>query len=272
MVTKEFTIEYKNGDEFKLKPIFDVHLGNAYCDVDAFKAYLKDSDNKTYFVLGGDLLDSVVIGDKRYRKSVDASEGDSILDEQLDIAYDLLKPYARKILGIGIGNHEDVITKRCGVNLMKNLAGRLSTADHHVELFGLSALYRLKFRYKNGGGKIRKVDIYQHHGFGGGSRTAGGNITKFDKHSAGYDADIYLYGHVHQSHFDGNRTVLSLDRNAGLISKQRWLCICGTYLKTLSDNYNVTYSEAKGYHPTTIGGLTIHITPEEKGCHIYVSD
>ena len=47
-----------------------------------------------------------------------------------------------------------------------------------------------------------------------------------------------------------------------LISKPKVMVICGTYLKTYTQDHNVSYSEAKGYPPTEIGAPTIEITPD----------
>ena len=96
----EKRIEYKYGDGgIKIKPIFDVHYGHTLCDVAAFKKYLEDSDDKTWFIGGGDFLDSITVIDPRYRKSIDAFGSEEIIDEQVDGMFKILEPYKDKILG-----------------------------------------------------------------------------------------------------------------------------------------------------------------------------
>ena len=61
MKTPIVRIPYKYGESINLKPVFDVHLGTPACDVAAFKSYMADSDKNTYFLLGGDTFDSIVV-------------------------------------------------------------------------------------------------------------------------------------------------------------------------------------------------------------------
>ena len=245
-------IEYKYGDTVKLVPIFDVHLGNAACDVAAFRKFLAGFDENTYFIGGGDFFDAVVVTDKRYRKSIDASAGDDIIDQQIDKGEELLKPYAGRILGMGTGNHEDTVTKRSGTNMMARLCKRLD-----VPFLGFSGLYKLQFREK--GGRGRTVIIRYHHGWGGGSRTQGADLTKYSKDMAYWDADVFLYGHVHRQQTDQvPRLGLSGNR---LIARPKIICICGTFLRTYTKGTDPTYSEVCGYPPVAIGGVTVEITP-----------
>jgi hypothetical protein len=252
-------VSYTYGEIFRIKPIADVHLGNTACDVRAFKSYLADSDGSTLFLGIGDLLDCVITNDiKRYRKSVDASESDSIVDEQIDKACDILDKYKNQIIGLGSGNHEDVIVKRCGTNPTARICKRLN-----VPFLGFSGLVRLMFRearYK--GGRGRMVVLRYHHGWGGGSRTQGADLTKFSKDLAYWDADVFFYGHVHRKQTD---TVPRLGLSGEqLISKPKILCICGTFLKTYTKGFDPTYSEVKGYPPVELGSVEVRIKPHRK--------
>lgn len=248
-------IPYKLGDTIRIKPMFDVHYGAKACDIKAFKAYLSDSDSKTYFIGGGDLLDSITVQDIRYRKSNDISPGDDIIDSQVQDMVDILMPYKDRILCLATGNHEDVITKKCGTNPTKRIAKALG-----VEFIGYSGLIKLSFRENSGRG--RTVVIRLHHGWGGGSRTQGADLTKYSKDLQYWDADLFLYGHTHRTVTDRvPRLGLS---GTKLISKPKIMCICGTYLKTLSSGADPTYSEIKGYPPVDVGGVTIEIKPNQK--------
>jgi hypothetical protein len=107
-------IEYKPGETIYLKPFFDIHMGSTACDLASFKRDLANTCDNTYYFFGGDLFDSLVVGDRRYRKSNDATEGDAIIDENIDKMVDILMPYKENIISIGRGNHEDTITKHSG--------------------------------------------------------------------------------------------------------------------------------------------------------------
>ena len=254
MIIHEFSLKYKLGDTIKLKPIFDVHLGNRYTDVRAFKAFLADSDENTYFLGGGDLLDCVITKDvKRYMKHADASEKDSIIDEQIQQAYELLLPYKEQIIGLGTGNHESVINKYHGTHPIRRLCEKLETVS-----LGFSWIVSLRLREENGRG--RSLIIRGHHGWGGGSRTQGADLTKYSKDMAYWSADMFLYGHVHKRQSD------KIDRMAvrgtKIIAKPKYIYLCGTFLKTFSLTDEATYSEEKGYPPVSIGGINIYIKPD----------
>ena len=257
MIVTTHKVNYTYGQSFNLKPIADVHLGASACDVKAFKEFLEDSDENTLFLGIGDLLDCIIVKDlKRYRKSSDDSLGDSIVDEQIDRAEELLKPYKDRIIGLGHGNHEDTIIKVCGTNPIKRLCKRLD-----VPFLGYSGLVRLLFSdtSKTRKGRSRTVVIRYHHGWGGGSRTQGADLTKFSKDISYWDADVYLYGHVHRQQTD-SVTRLGLSGET-LISRPKILCICGTFLKTYLNSNNPTYSEIKGYPPVELGGVVVNIKP-----------
>jgi hypothetical protein len=256
MITStKINIEYKSyTDIIKIKPIFDVHIGAVACDIRAFKAYLADSDENTYFFCGGDLYDSVVATDPRYRKSSDASDGDAIIDKQVNKGIELLEPYKDRIIAMGTGNHEDVVTKRCGTNMMQRTCDALG-----VPFVGFSGMFRVNLRKGSGGGRM--VTFRYHHGWGGGSRTQGADLTKYSKDMQYYDADVFLYGHVHRRQVDYvPRLGLAGDN---LIAKPKVMAICGTFLKTYTNTIDPTYSEIKGYPPVSVGGVVIEIRPQK---------
>jgi len=246
-------INYKYGDEFELRPVYDVHYGINTCDVRAFKAFLGEPNPKRQFLFGGDLLDSIIVTDPRYQKSMDSTKGEAIIDEQVDTMVEILEPYAPQILGIGEGNHEQTITKRCSTNPTKRLCEKLG-----VDYLGLSGLMQIRFREANGRG--RTLVIRYHHGWGGGARTAGASVTKYEKDMKYWDADIFIYGHDHQRKIDNNDR-LGLKGNK-LISRPQWLGVCGSFMKTFVEGA-ISYSEIKGYFPTSVGGIQFRVKPDK---------
>jgi hypothetical protein len=255
MILHEVKIPYKWGDSFTLKPLFDAHVGNRYCDVKALRSYLSDSDDKTYIIGGGDLIDAVITKDiKRYTKASDDTDGDDIIDAQLNKLYDILEPYKERIIGLGTGNHEATITKHHGTNPMRRLAKRMGTVS-----LGYSWLVRMRF--SDNGGRGRTLTIRGHHGWGGGSRTQGADLTKYSKDITYWSADMFLYGHVHRRQSDRVDRLAWIGKR--LLSKPKHIFICGTFLKTLSNTDDATYSEEKGYPPVSIGGINIKIRPND---------
>lgn len=260
MILHEVQIPYKYGQSFTLLPLFDIHLGNKYCDLTAFRNHINQADKNTYAVGGGDMIDAIVTKDiRRYMKHSDDCESDAIIDEQIDRLYDLLSPLKGRILGLGTGNHESAINKHHGTHPMRRLAKRLDTIS-----LGFSWLLRLRFT--ENGSRVRTLVIRGHHGWGGGSRTQGADLTKYSRDITYWQADMFLYGHTHKLQSD------KIDRMAWigkkLVAKPKYIYICGTFLKTYSDTDEATYSEEKGYPPVSIGSPRISITPGRRWMEI----
>lgn len=260
-VDKVITYDYK--DIIKIKPIADVHLGNRFCDIKAFKAFLEDTDDKTYYIGIGDLLDSIIVKDpKRYRKSSDGSPGDDddILGWQINQMAELLMPIKDRILVIGDGNHEETIVSLCSLNPVKMLCDKLG-----VHYGGYTYFLTLRLRMEDGRG--RTVVIKASHGWGGGSRTEGADITKFSRDAGRYEADVFMYGHVHK--LQSYSIPIIGTSGSKLVAKDRCIVLCGTWLKTLSSGSDSTYSERAGFPPVHVGAPTINIEMG-KDVRIYV--
>jgi hypothetical protein len=261
LIVHTYRVNYKYGDTIKIKPIFDVHYGSKNCDIKELDRYLEDSDENTYFMGGGDLLDSIVVTDPRYSKSSDGMKSAAIIDEQVEGLLERIEPYKDRIIGLGRGNHEDVIIRKCGTDPIARMCEALE-----CKYLGLSGLIR--FILSDNGNCGRTVIIRWHHGWGGGSRTQGADITKFSKDTMHWDADLFLYGHVHKKQSDRvPRLGLS---GSKLISKPKLIGICGTFLRTYSDTIDSSYSELKGYPPTEIGGLTVNIKPRKAWVKMWI--
>jgi UDP-2,3-diacylglucosamine pyrophosphatase LpxH len=256
-------INYKYGETIRIKPLADVHYGSKNCDMKAVMEYLGKPNKHEYIVGIGDLMDCIIVSDsKRYRKVSDGFESEDIIGESVAKWIDILTPFKSQIIGLGIGNHEDNIIKRCSVNPMKMLCDALD-----VPYLGYSFLLRIIMT--ENGARGRTVMIRCHHGWGGGSRTQGCDLTKYSKDMAFFDADLFLYGHVHRLQQDTvPRLSISGDR---LISRPKHIVICGTFLKTYSDSTDCTYAEAAGYPPTSLGGATISLKPNNSWVDISVA-
>jgi len=255
VIIHETRVPYVYGDEFTIKPLYDVHYGNTYCDTKALKAYLADCDDKTYIIGGGDSIDAIITKDfKRYMKHSDATETDAVIDEQVDGLYEILAPYKERFIGLMDGNHEHTITKHCGTNPMRRLSEKLGCVH-----LGYSCFVRLVF-HEPDGGRVRTITIKAHHGWGGGTRTEGGSITKYSKDKASWVADMFMYGHDHR--LQSTRSVtIGAGANRKMVTKHKFIFLCGSYLKTLSDTTDATYSEIGGYPPIEVGGISIKIKP-----------
>lgn len=270
MIIIEKIIPYRYGQTIKIKPVFDVHFGNKNCNAYKLKEYLKDSDDLTYFIGGGDLCDSIVIQDKRYSKNMDITETEAIIDDSIDGLIEIFNPYKEKFIGIGRGNHEDTVLSKCGTDITKRICRRLSTEEHQIPHLGYSGLIKLILR-DTAGKRNRVIIIRWHHGWGGSSaRTLGGTINKYSKDIPFWDADIYLYGHDHQC--KGDKILCNGLSGTKMIDKRKIIALCGSYLKTVHQGTDVSYSEKSGYPPVETGGLVVKIKPHRRGRKLWFED
>jgi hypothetical protein len=108
------------------------------------------------------------------------------------------------------------------------------------------------------------MDIFAHHGKGGGS-TPGSTFNTIEKMLNSADADIYLMGHDHKK---GLHTLIprlklvSAGKNAELTVRERtpWLGRTGSFLKAY-ENDSVSYNVDAGRSPCSLGWIEFEITP-----------
>lgn len=264
-----YPIIYKSRKEvIKIKPLMDLHKGAKTCDVKAFKAYLRDHDENTYFFTLGDLWDMIYFDDKRFRLSghdIEGTEDDDPIDAEIREMADMLSPIKDHLIAIGTGNHEDVIAKKCHTNPSKRLAEILG-----VPYLGYSYWFRLSMRMKTGLG--RTVDFFCTHGFGGGTKTEGGSITKYSRFADRYICDVFVVGHDHKKQYVRYPVFgITGEKRVQLYGRSRLVCLGGSWKKTYSEGTAVTWEETKGFPPSEIGGITIEIKPAPTWVKLSVS-
>jgi hypothetical protein len=260
-------INYKYGETIKLKPIYDLHRGATTCDLKAFKNYIKEFDANTYFFTGGDLWDSIYWDDKRFKQSGSSHpDGDDPIDQEIEeMAVEILAPIKDRILAIGHGNHEETVVKRHFTNPSKRLAKKLN-----VPYGGYS--YWLTLILSEDGGRGRIIDGYVSHGFGGGTRTEGGSITKYSRFADRIMADFIVFGHDHRKQYvEYPLFALIGEHPRKLTTKSKMVCIAGSWKKAFSNTTDSTWEESRGFAPAHIGGIEINIKPKGVGFKISVT-
>ena len=135
-----YPIQYTSRkDIIKLKPIMDIHKGSRTCDMRAFKAFIADRDDKTYFFTNGDLWDAIYFNDKRFKPSGhDKADEDDAIDTEVAEMVEILSPIKDRLICVGHSNHEETILKSCHTNMSKRLADALG-----VSYQGYSFWFRL---------------------------------------------------------------------------------------------------------------------------------
>lgn len=178
-----------NGSPVEILPIADLHVGDAHCDYDriaAMIASVRDNPNR-YAVLAGDLMNTAIANSKSDVYGETMTPG-----QQLDKCTELFAQIADKIIAIVPGNHEERITRQCGVDMPRVLAQRLGLEQVYEPD---AALLFLRFGSNAHGGKM-VYSLYINHGHGGGRRV-GGKLNSLQDYALVVDADVYIVGHTH---------------------------------------------------------------------------
>ena len=258
------TIPYKKpGEKFTLVPFSDLHYGSAACEKNRFVSMLKryGTAPNTLLIGNGDMLDCIIAKDhKRFRPETIDPElmmvGGVVQSDWIDAEVNWFCHQMQahvspeNLLGLGSGNHEDAILKYHSSNPAKRIATRLNTP-----LLGYTWFYHLNF--KRPGTGYQKLVLYGHHGFGGGTRTEGGSMTRYCKHAERIMADICMYSHDHDCWL---KPIVNVSSNGGRVSEVSKLVVdTGTFLKTFSETDIPTYSEQAGYPPRNLGCPVIEI-------------
>lgn len=205
-------------------------------------------------------MECVVPVDKRFQVSqlvTSNDDPDSFLDYQTSEITNLLEPYREQLIGMAMGNHELTIIKKFGHNPHRKACTELNCED-----LGFSFLMRLSLVPPGRNSHKNSVIIYGHHGWGGNSRTAGGNLTKFSRALESYWADVYLFGHSHDL---VSRRIprLYVDRRGNVQHRPAIVANVGTFKRTLSKGIIPSWEESMGFPPRTLGGVVLKIYPNK---------
>lgn len=251
-------IELGNAGQFKIIAFGDVHYGAKACHLKRFEKNVlaRNADNpNAYFLCMGDALDLIGPKDPRFRP--DEGMGfEDFVDAQIDGFVALFKKHKippHRILGMGLGNHEDSIRKFYGTDPVHRMCKALET-EHLGYCFAL----RLKTRV-NGACKY-PISIMGHHGFAGGRKEGAAVNAYTDWMHRHPGHNIYLFGHNHKKWFH-KVPVVEIDFNKReQVDRSVLVGNTGTYLRTYSKGVVPTYSEKKGFYPVELGHLEIELT------------
>jgi UDP-2,3-diacylglucosamine pyrophosphatase LpxH len=292
VVSKLRLVAQHNGDTFYVVPIGDIHWENRGSDKAALRktiAFIRDTPNCLALIMG-DVLDAIPHDDKRYHPGVARVE---YLEEMESIwqgaVYKLaqeLLPIRDKIIGIHTGNHEKVVAKRFHFDITKYLCDilnedlipkKLPLADKAAYLLKLSnygcqiepravrnlrycAVTRLHFGIAYDKKMARDIDIWSHHGSGGGRKEGAAMNRIIEAQTIFEGADIYIMGHVHKE-MSATRAFLYLNRLGDLKAVERKFVVAPSYLRSYEVGRRDDYAEQLMMSPATIGHVTIEIKP-----------
>ena len=241
------------GDEFRLYPLGDSHIGNKAADEKALKAYVQTiaDDPNGYWVGMGDYCDCITRHDRRF--SVESlppwlhGQGD-LNRVQRDRFLGIVEPIAPKCLGLIEGNHERTVKDRWErdiyleiVNGVKQAAG---WSEEYELAFGISGWLMLHFyRHPTKDAQGCMIRVSLHHGFVGG-KLSGAKALNMQRWLWNHDCDLAIFNHSHNvmAQVEANEKV----RGNRVYTEHKRGFYGGSFLG------GARYAEAKGYFPIPV--------------------
>lgn len=262
--THRIELDVELGKPFKLIPFGDIHRDSdmhAHDHWAEFLAYAKQQKNAVFLGMGD------------YTDGVSTSERIVLSDVGLhDTTRTTLKDVYRGVTKT-LTNELNFMRGRCIGMLGGNHYfdfGDGDTTDHVLasalgsKFLGVCSFIRLSLRFSNKTAQRHSLDIFAHHGKGGGS-TPGAQFNTIEKMQSTADADVYLMGHTHGKGCipsSPRLRLVSAGKKAELCVRERtpWLGRTGSFLKAYEHN-RVSYNVDAGRSPCSLGWIEFEITP-----------
>lgn len=255
-------LEYTSGQTFRIVQISDLHFTARACDETAFIATIKRETEipNTFFAFGGDQQNCISVRDPRYtfgelhpRYLSDEDYLDRGCCDLADLITPVIKP--EQILWFTEGNHEWENKIRTNQNLHARLAKMLGVEHSPMEF-----MYQLYFTHKSGGAS-RILTSYVHHGWGGPAPKNQPVPSRYIAKMDDVEADLYFFSHTHsKGSTESPKEYPKTNGTPGSFVKMRYVLVGGTFMKTGSNDENVTYPQRKGMPLRAIGNMTVECT------------
>jgi len=242
--------KYDFGDKQQIKIVVlgDLHLGDKLCDLPLIKKtidYIKNTED-CYAIVNGDIMNNAIPGSK----SDQVAEA-LTMEQQQDLAVELLFPIKEKIIAFAPGNHENRTYRLTGINPLRYVAKVLGLTDRYAS----EAYYiDIKMRYKGDNKKASHFKIFGMHGAYGGGRKVGSSANALQEMSAVVaNANLYVRSHTH-NHISFNDDVYIISERGNMTRARRTYYNANAFLKYGG------YAEDKGYRLTDVQPAVINVT------------
>jgi hypothetical protein len=251
----------------RLIPFGDVHRDSPSHSAECwgrFKEYGK-SLKDTLFLGMGDYLDSYSTSERSiiYHEAIHESTRKREEEEsrgRISALAAELSWMRGKCIGIMSGNHF--------VRFADGTTGDMKLAESlNTRFLGVCTAFRLSFGFSNHGTATVSIDIFAHHGKGGGT-TAGGRFNAVEKLANICEADIFLMGDNHARGVFPLGDKLRLESNqrgAYLRSRHAWIGRTGSFLKAYEPGES-NYVVDRALTPSNLGWIEFTLTPRRIKC------
>lgn len=254
-------VDAEFGKPFKLIPFGDIHRDSdmfAHSHWQEFIDYAKAQKNAVFIGMG-DYTDGISTSER----IVMSNPG--LHDTTKNTLKDVYKGVTKTLVN-ELGFMRGRVVGMLGGNHFFDLGD--STTDHMLaaalgsKYLGVCGFIRLTLRMK-GRDKTASLDIFAHHGRGGGS-TPGGQFNAIEKMASTADADIYLMGHTHgKGVMPSTPRIKLIPSRNGVEVRERtpWLGRTGSYLKAYESG-RASYNVDAGRSACALGWIEFEITPQ----------
>jgi len=271
-----YTIDHPSrSDLVRIWPLGDVHLGNVACAEKEFAATVAEiaADPLSRWVGMGDYCEWINRGDPRFSpasapKWLDLYSLD-LARQQADRFLEITEPIADKCIALIRGNHEDTIARHTERDVYQDLvAGIRERITPQPGRLGLGYCGYIRLRLLRGGVQSWALDIFCHHGWGGG-RLAGAKALKLERALARYTADLVMIGHWHTRQTVPGATIALNRRGTRVQHAQRRGLVTGHWLQGYTQDTE-TYVERAGYPPSPVGCPVVELRPADNSIRLVV--
>lgn len=257
-------VKYKPGQKFDLRPFGDIHRDNPSFAKDTWDDFLKTSKKlgSPLFLGLGDYTDSFSTSERVILNNPELHEStkknlEFNARKQIEKLYNEIAFMKGNIIGILGGNH--YIQFADGTTGDMYLAQLLET-----KYLGSCTAIKLVFVINETTKSKRvSIDIFAHHGRGGGQTTTG-RMNSVEKMQQICEADIFLQGHNHARGVLPIGDKLRLDENNnGLYIRSRrcWIGRTGGFLRGYVNN-ETSYIVDALMNPTSLGWIDFILEPK----------
>ena len=254
----------KYNEPIYLIPVGDIHRHAPLCDVARWLEFLRWAKSKprAYFLGMGDYDDMASESERRtlYHHTLHESTAKTIENMQRRFVSAMAHEMSfmkGRVIGLLEGNHYAKFPN--GTTSTQLMCTALDTT-----YLGYSSFIRLVFVDQSKGKRRAAIDIWAHHGQGGGGKLLGGSVNSVQHMAEIAEADIYLSGHDHKKWAalkskltltDGGRGVIRLKHKKILLGRT------GSFLKGYEPGEE-SYVARAGMSPTDLGVIKIELTPK----------
>ena len=207
----------------------DIHIDSKQCERELLKKHCDEAD---FIRIKGDLFD-LMQGRQDKRRSLsdlkDKYKSTNYIDEVVKDAAEFFKPFAKKLLFVGLGNHETSVIHNIGTNPLSAFCMLMRMAGSNVVEGTYQGYIVDQFLSPYTGKNLNIITTAFHHGSGGAPQKTEGTLEIEGDKAKFPNADIIMKGHNHFKWHNPGQTRYWLNRSYKMEKRVQHHVRLGTY-------------------------------------------